>query len=87
MEDLEEITLKDINNWFEEGIKEDGWKISYNDYDPEKEKSREALLTVGNGFFGTRGAMEETTASETNYPGTYIAGMYNRLTTPIAGRD
>jgi len=87
VEDLDEITLNDINNWFEEGIKEDGWKISYNDYDPEKEKSREALLTVGNGFFGTRGAMEEITASETNYPGTYIAGVYNRLITPIAGRD
>ncbi len=87
VEDLEEITLEDINNWFEEGLKEDGWKLTYNDYDPGKEKSREALLTVGNGFFGTRGAMEETTAGETNYPGTYIAGMYNRLITPIAGRD
>jgi len=87
VEDLEEITLENINNWFEKGVKDDNWKLTYNDYDPEKEKSREALLTVGNGFFGTRGAMEETTASETNYPGTYIAGMYNRLITPIAGKD
>ena len=79
--------LNDINNWFEKGIEEDNWKLKYNDYDPAKEKSREALLTVGNGFFGTRGAMEETTAGESNYPGTYIAGMYNRLITPISGRD
>ncbi len=87
VEDLDEITLDDINRWFENGIGEDNWKLTYNDYDPDKEKSREALLTVGNGFFGTRGAMEETTAGEANYPGTYIAGMYNRLITPISGRD
>ena len=87
VEDLEELTLKDIDNWFLNGIEEDNWKLIYSDYDPIKEKSREALLTVGNGFFGTRGAMEESKAGETNYPGTYIAGMYNRLKTRIAGRD
>ena len=87
VEDIAEITLDEINNWFEKGIKEDNWKLTYNGYEPSKEKSREALLTVGNGFFGTRGAMEETKAGEYNYPGTYIAGMYNRLITPIAGKD
>jgi len=87
VEDIEEITLDEIDEWFKNGIDEDNWKISYAGYDPQKEKSREALLTVGNGFFGTRGAMEESTAGETNYPGTYIAGVYNRLKTPIAGRD
>ena len=87
VEDLEEITLDEINDWFENGIEEDNWQINYANYDPKKEKSREALLTVGNGFFGTRGAMEEVTANESNYPGTYIAGMYNRLATPISGRD
>ncbi len=87
VEDLEEITLNDINDWFEKGIEEDNWKLKYYDYNPDKEKSREALLTIGNGFFGTRGAMEETTSSESNYPGTYIAGMYNRLITTISGRD
>ena len=87
VEDLEELTLDDINDWFAKGREADGWKLTYNDYDPEKERSREALLTVGNGFFGTRGAMEESKAGDHNYPGTYIAGMYNRLVTPIAGRD
>jgi len=87
VEDLDEITLDEINDWFENGIDEDNWRITFTGYDRDKEKSREALLTVGNGFFGTRGAMEESGASETNYPGTYIAGMYNRLATPIAGRD
>ncbi len=87
VKDLEEITMEDMDNWFKEGIEEDNWKLVYYDYDPAKEKSREALLTVGNGFFGTRGAMEETKAGKNNYPGTYIAGVYNRLVTKIAGRD
>lgn len=87
VEDFEDLSLNDINNWFLEGVKDDAWKLTYNDYDPAKEKSREALLTVGNGFFGTRGAMEESKACETNYPGTYIAGLYNRLVTPISGKD
>lgn len=63
------------------------WWLEYNDYDPKKEKSRESLLTVGNGYFGTRGALEETMASDTNYPGTYIAGLYNRLISKVADRD
>jgi beta-phosphoglucomutase family hydrolase len=87
VEDLEELTLNDLDTWFKTGIENDNWQIAYHDYDPAKEKSREALLTVGNGFFGTRGAMEETVAGKSHYPGTYIAGLYNRLVTPIAGKD
>lgn len=85
--DLEELSMEEINNWFNYGIQDDNWKLCYHDYIPEKEKSREALLALGNGYFGTRGAMEETHVGEYNYPGTYIAGLYNRLTTEIAGKD
>ncbi len=85
--DLEEINLKKVNNWFKKGIEHNSWQLEYNDYDPQKERSREALLAVGNGYFGTRGAMEEADANAVNYPGTYIAGVYNRLVTKIAGRD
>ncbi len=87
VDDLEDITMNEINNWFLEGIDNDNWELSYTDYIPEKEKSREALLTVGNGYMGTRGAMEESTSGPSNYPGTYIAGLYNRLTTVISGKD
>ncbi len=87
LSDLDEITIDELNDWFFIGKKDDNWKLKYNDYDPKNEKSREALLTIGNGYFGTRGAMEETTAGKTNYPGTYIASLYNRVTTPIANRD
>jgi len=87
VKDIEDFDFEAIEKWFEKGVKEDSWKLNYYGYDSNKERSREALLTVGNGFFGTRGAMEESCAGKYNYPGTYIAGMYNKLATPIAGRD
>ena len=47
---------------------------------------REALCTLGNGYVATRGAAPDCGADAVHYPGTYLAGGYNRLTT-IAGRD
>ncbi len=85
--DLAEITLQELSSWFETGIEDDQWSITYYDYNLKKERSREALLTTGNGYFGTRGALEETDANAVNYPGTYMAGMYNRLVTNISGHD
>ncbi len=87
VDDLSETSLEALNNWFLRGMDEDGWNITYHTYEPFKERTREALLTVGNGYCGTRGAMDEMDANAINYPGTYIAGLYNRLSTPIAGRD
>ncbi len=88
VEDLEEIGgLAGINDWFVHGLEREKWSISFHDYDTDKEKSREALLTTGNGYFGTRGAMEETRAGTFNYPGTYMAGLYNRRVSKVAGRD
>lgn len=63
------------------------WKLRYDGFDPECESVREALCTLGNGYFATRGAAEEAEAGEVYYPGTYLAGGYNRLTTDIAGRS
>lgn len=87
VDDLSETSLEELSKWFTEGKENDGWSVTYYDYDVKKERSREALMTIGNGYFGTRGAMEECNANTVNYPGTYMAGMYNRLITPISGRD
>jgi alpha,alpha-trehalase len=64
----------------------DGWKLVYEGWDPESEPLREALTTLGNGYFATRGAMELVNAGGAHYPGTYVAGGYNRLDTELAGR-
>ncbi|MYW69835.1 glycoside hydrolase family 65 protein [Streptomyces sp. SID8379] len=59
----------------------------YEGYDPERERLRESLCTLGNGYFATRGALPECVADDTHYPGTYVAGCYNRLTSEVAGRQ
>ena len=62
------------------------WTLAYDGFDPYREGSPEALCTLGNGYFATRGAGEEAEADDTHYPGTYLAGGYNRLETAIAVR-
>ncbi|OAH11877.1 glycoside hydrolase family 65 protein [Streptomyces jeddahensis] len=58
----------------------------YEGYDPVQERLRESLCTLGNGYVATRGALPECTADAVHYPGTYIAGCYNRLRSDVAGR-
>jgi trehalose/maltose hydrolase-like predicted phosphorylase len=62
------------------------WTIVYERFEPAEEALRESLCTLGNGYFATRGAVPESVASKIHYPGTYIAGLYNRLMTHIAGK-
>jgi alpha,alpha-trehalase len=62
------------------------WEWVYHDYQPEQERLREALCTLGNGYFATRGASPESAADELHYPGTYLAGGYNRAKSEIKGR-
>jgi alpha,alpha-trehalase len=61
------------------------WSLLYEGFDPAQEGLREALCTTGNGYFATRGAAPEAAADDVHYPGTYAAGVFNRLTTEIAG--
>jgi len=61
------------------------WTIRYDGFDPDRQGLRETLCALGNGFFVTRGAHPEASADGVNYPGTYVAGLYNRLTTAIDG--
>ncbi len=63
-----------------------GWSLVYEGFEPAQERLREALCTLGNGYFATRGAAPEAVADGIHYPGTYLAGGYNRLKTEIAGR-
>nr|WP_234712947.1 trehalose-phosphatase [Mycolicibacterium komanii] len=62
------------------------WTYTFEGYDPPSEKLREALCTVGNGYFATRGAAPESKAGQVHYPGTYAAGVYNRLDDILAGK-
>lgn len=62
------------------------WSLVFEGFDQAREGIREALCTLGNGYFATRAAAAWATADDIHYPGTYLAGGYNRLSTDIAGR-
>lgn len=62
------------------------WGQMFLDFDPEDQGRRETLCALGNGYFVTRGAAPEAMADGVHYPGTYLAGGYNRLKTEIAGK-
>ncbi|PWI45093.1 glycosyl hydrolase family 65 protein [Streptomyces sp. ICBB 8177] len=65
----------------------DRWTWCYEGYDPAREKLRESLCALGNGYLATRGAAPETAADAVHYPGTYVAGCYDRLLSDVAGRQ
>lgn len=61
-----------------------GQHFTYSHYKPGEQPLREALCTLGNGYFATRGAFEEKKADrKSHYPGTYLACGYNRLQSRI----
>lgn len=64
----------------------DRWTLVYEGYSPEDEGLREALCAVGNGYFVTRAACAQSSADRVHYPGTYLAGGFNRLVSNVAGR-
>lgn len=64
----------------------ESWIVRYEKWKPDQEPLREVLCALGNGYFVTRGAAEEYGDDGTHYPGTYLAGGYNRTKSHIAGK-
>ena len=62
------------------------WSLTYEGFDPEQEGLREALCTLANGYVAVRGALPESSADGVHYPGTYVAGLFNRLSSEVEGR-
>ncbi|SFV26856.1 Trehalose and maltose hydrolase (possible phosphorylase) [Devosia crocina] len=54
-------------------------------YDPEDERRRESLFSLGNGVLLLRSSMPWSEADGTHYPGLYFAGCYNPLQSTIDG--
>lgn len=79
---LDDVALLDLGL-----LRTDPWVVAYAGFDPAHEGHREALTTVGNGYLGTRGAAPERRADDIHYPGTYLAGIYNRLTSMVEDRE
>lgn len=64
----------------------DHWHLVYEDFNPLLEGTREALCTLGNGYWAARGSVPGTTAGGVHYPGSYIARVYNRVTSAVGRR-
>jgi len=77
--------LEELVALLEEEVSRGPWVLMYEGFDPETEGLRESLCTLGNGYFATRGAASESEADGVHYPGTYVAGCYNRLSSSVAG--
>jgi trehalose/maltose hydrolase-like predicted phosphorylase len=67
------------------GARVNGWLLRYEGVAPAEEPHRETLCSLGNGRFATRAAAPEARADGVHYPGTYAAGVYNRLVDDVAG--
>ncbi|MFW5906081.1 MAG: trehalose-phosphatase, partial [Desulfobia sp.] len=65
----------------------DEWTLLYKFYSPEEEGLREVTCALGNGYFVTRAASPETEDDGIHYPGTYLAGGYNRLTSSLNDQE
>lgn len=78
------LKIKDVGSYH--FMNDNPFQIVFSGYDPAKESSRETLCTLGNGYFATRGAHESTRADSIHYPGTYLAGGYNRLKSELKGQ-
>ena len=54
-----------------------GWCIEKSNYDPSEEAYLESIFTLSNGYIGIRASLE--LASSGSEPGTYFAGVYDKL--------
>ena len=87
VENLSAIDIAQLNDWFIHQLPTEKWKLKYRYFSQEEELLRETLTTVGNGFIGHRNALSFMKADDdTHYPGTYIAGLFNKEGTKIADR-
>lgn len=60
----------------------DLWHIKEETFDPEIQNIRETQFSLGNGYIGSRGILEEIPKGA--WAGTYIAGIYDRFTSQVS---
>lgn len=82
-----DVVLNDVSEFDIGLVLTQPWLLIYQGMDPAHEGHREALTTLGNGYMAVRGAAPESTSDGIHYPGTYMAGIYNRLTNNLHGQQ
>lgn len=51
--------------------------------EPDRLSDHETLFSTANGYWGTRANLPGTVDDGTNYPGSYLAGVFNRVTSDL----
>jgi kojibiose phosphorylase len=71
-----------MKNFFEHKLSPDPWLIHEPVFDPLKMQEYESLFTLGNGYLGSRGVLEEIPTNSS--PGTYIAGLFDKSISQVS---
>ena len=84
---VDNLSISEIKQWFADRFPDELWSLNYPYFEPQEELLRETMTTVGNGFIGHRNALSFMKADEdTHYPGTYIAGLFNKTGSEVQDR-
>lgn len=71
-----------MKNFYSKYIDDDLWQIQEIEWAKSLQNIRESQFALGNGYFGTRGTLEEIPYDA--MPGTYLAGVYDKMHSQVA---
>jgi kojibiose phosphorylase len=71
-----------MRNFYSHYLDDDLWLIQELEWARSIQSIREAQFALGNGYFGTRGVLEEIPYDA--MPGTYISGVYDKMHSQVA---
>ena len=66
-----------VKNFYADFTKDELWLIEENQWHKNLQNIKESQFTLGNGYLGIRGALEEIPYDA--MPGTYLAGVYDKI--------
>lgn len=71
-----------MKNFYASYADDDLWLIHALDWIPAQQNIHESQFAIGNGYFGSRGCLEEIPPDA--MPGTYLAGVYDKMHAQVA---
>ncbi len=74
--------MRNMSDFYARYKQENLWCIKETGYYPALQNIRESQFSLGNGFIGTRGVLEEIPIGAR--PGTFFAGIYDRMLSQVA---
>jgi kojibiose phosphorylase len=71
-----------MNTYYKSMLSPEAWLVHEPSFNPEKLQAYESLFTLGNGYIGSRGVLEEIPYD--SLPGTYIAGVFDKSISQVS---